>query len=114
MNSTRIKLNENWHFHEGDIEQIPLTDKNSAYQHAKTRRALGGPAAVHYNSNPDNRDTSKPHPSSVQAPMLQTTSRRRILAAALRTKKTAGEVHIIAECEHLVPASLTVSVPSTK
>lgn len=63
MNRTRIKLNENWHFHEGDIENTPLTDKNSAYQHAKTRRALGGPASVGYNSNPDNWDTSRPHPS---------------------------------------------------
>jgi beta-galactosidase len=63
MLRTKIKLNENWHFHEGDIVSTPLTDKNSMYQHAKTRRALGGPASVYYNSNPDNWDTSRPHPS---------------------------------------------------
>ncbi|MBR5870735.1 MAG: DUF4982 domain-containing protein [Clostridia bacterium] len=63
MLRTRIKLNENWHFHEGDIETVPLTDKNSAYQHAKTRRALWGPASMHYNSNPDNWDTSRPLPT---------------------------------------------------
>ena len=30
MTRTKQKLNENWHFHEGDIEFTPLTDKNSA------------------------------------------------------------------------------------
>ncbi|MBQ7982646.1 MAG: beta galactosidase jelly roll domain-containing protein [Clostridia bacterium] len=63
MMRTRVKLNENWHFHEGDITPVPLTDKNSAYQHAKTRRALQGPASVNYNSNPDNWDTRAAHPS---------------------------------------------------
>lgn len=63
MVRSRVKLNEHWHFHEGDIPEIPLTDKNSAYQHAKTRRALWGPASVGYNSNPDNWDTSRPLPS---------------------------------------------------
>ncbi|MBQ7983809.1 MAG: DUF4982 domain-containing protein, partial [Clostridia bacterium] len=36
-----------------------------------------------------------------------------VIAAALRTKKTPGEVRIIAECEHLLPAALTFTVPST-
>ena len=63
MMRTRVKLNENWHFQEGDITPVPLTDKNSAYQHAKTRRALQGPASVNYNSNPDNWDTRAAHPS---------------------------------------------------
>ena len=37
-----------------------------------------------------------------------------VIVCALRTKKTAGETRIIAECEHLLPASLTIAVPSQK
>ena len=37
-----------------------------------------------------------------------------VIVCALRTKKTAGETRVIAECEHLLPASLTIHVPSQK
>ena len=44
-----------WSFHDGDVDGgIPLV-KGYHYNHAKTERALGGPAAVNYGEFADKR-----------------------------------------------------------
>ncbi len=49
----RIKLNEGWLFHDGDIAQPTYTWKGPAYSQAKTERCRSGPAAINYPDTPD-------------------------------------------------------------
>lgn len=44
----RIDFNENWMFHEGDIEVLSPRTKGLIYQQAKTERYLIGPASMAY------------------------------------------------------------------
>ena len=37
-----------------------------------------------------------------------------VIVIALKVKKSAGDALLIAECEHLLPAALSISVPNTK
>lgn len=51
---TRERFNTNWKFHCGDIKLDRPVDKGSIYIQSKTERYKMGPAAIHYNDDPDN------------------------------------------------------------
>ena len=46
----KIKLNQGWMFHKGDIPFDFPSNKSAAYKSAKTERALWGPACRHYDT----------------------------------------------------------------
>ncbi len=49
----KIRLNDGWLFHKGDINTPRPTDKGPVYMQSKTERKLCGPAARHYFDSPD-------------------------------------------------------------
>lgn len=51
----KIKWNDNWFFHDGDIEVLLPQSKGPTVCGAKTVRCLAGPFSVNYPDGPDNR-----------------------------------------------------------
>lgn len=51
--STRISFNDNWYFHEGEIDTPVIPAKGPSYTQAKTERYLGGPASRNFPDVPD-------------------------------------------------------------
>ena len=49
----KIKWNEGWRFHQGDISVPEQVYKGASYMQAKTERAKIGPASWHYNDGVD-------------------------------------------------------------
>ena len=55
----KILFNDNWIFHQGDIDIELPKDKGPIYISSKTERMVWGPASRHYNGVVDNFDTQK-------------------------------------------------------
>lgn len=51
--SERIIFNDNWYFHEGEIESLKAPSKGQSYTQAKTERYLAGPASRNFPDVPD-------------------------------------------------------------
>lgn len=49
----KIRLNDGWLFHKGDIARAVPTAKGPLYTQSKTENAKWGPGSMYYNDNPD-------------------------------------------------------------
>ena len=59
----KIKWNEGWRFHQGDISVPEQVYKGASYMQAKTERAKIGPASWHYNDGVDSYENEGTLPS---------------------------------------------------
>ena len=55
----KILFDENWRFHEGDVDDRIPVDKGPIYMQSKTETMLWGPAAINYIGVYDNYSTSR-------------------------------------------------------
>ena len=53
----KVLFDDNWRFHEGNINTEYPKDKGPVYVQSKTERKVWGPAAIHYTAVPNDFDT---------------------------------------------------------